>query len=695
MTRIYVEQSTISLIPSSISVSESLDAGSVRAIAGTVAQQAQVSIPEAPRLGAILKGENLSVGQYGLSPRQLETAGVIKPGSSRLIRSLAAKGKDVNKVLPPSMFTGAPGAENLTAFTQSISAQTSALSENLSQAQSQLQSAGVMTGKEISGQVGGAILSTAQNGLDSTVSAIESAAKGPLSNLQGQGGVAAGKLDKVLDDIGSGNFAGKVAEAGAGALSGLQSSVEAIAASPSLESVVSQAKGIAASAFESIKASMPNLQAGVPQNLTAIAKAKAGSTAAASASSITNSVKQELGASLTNITNSAFGAPAGALGTATAGLSDMAAGITGAAGGAITSKVSSSVSGLAGISSVAGGVAENLVSLTTGAVTDKLGLSSAATAGQNAIAAFQSASSLSGVTGKAGDLSAAAQNITGGVASVASSLASGITNLPGGQSAAGSIQNLAKATSALPGTADITGAIQGAATNALNNITGQLTGKANDLLNKAGGLLGQATGAVDQLKSLASAGLPAGAAAELQSAMGAIASAGSGIKMPSIGINTTDRSELTAAITSVLEDPQIPAPDLLGEVSEAAKSAVEEAKATAESFKLENITLQTKFSDLREQATTEFGVYLQLRDSLPQGDPAIEAARQKAIAVTKQADSVRKEMEDLYKSNPDIAVSNNYVATTYESTTTSSNAAATDGQAIADAFAASQTGFNG
>lgn len=668
-----VTQATISSVPSPFPASFALPSNAVQSIAGALAQQTAVELPQAQTLGAVIKDNDISVGMYGMNPRQLETAGILKPGSSRLIRSLAASGKNVNQVMPPSMFTGMPGAENLPTLKVNLQAQTDALSENLTQAQSQLQIAGVMTGQEVAGQVGGAILSTATNGLDSTLGAIDAASKGPLSNLGSAKDQIQGKADKVLKDIGSGNFAGKVAEAGAGALSGLQSSVEAIAASPSLDQVIGQAKGIAASAFESIKASMPTLQAGVPQNLTAIAKSAAGGTAAASAASVGNDLKQQLKSSATNLVNSAAGAPAGALGTSSAGLAEMATGaLQGAVSGAITSKVGSTVSNLLGKAGVTGGVAENLVAMTTGAVTDKLGISAAATAGQNAIASFQSAASLSGITSKAGDLSTVAQNVTGGIASAAAGLASGITNLPGGQSAAGSIQNLAKATQNLPGTADLTGAIQGAATNAINGITGQLTGKANDLLNKANGLLGQADSAANQLKSLASAGLPAGAAAQLQSAMGSIASAGSGIKMPSIGINTTDRGELTAAITSVLEDPQIPAPDLLGEVSEAAKSKIEEVKAKAESFKEENKNLQSKYTDLREQSATEFGNYLMLRDTLPQGDPMVEEARQKAIALTKQADDVRKEMETLYKSNPDLAVANNYVATTYESSTTTS-----------------------
>lgn len=665
-----VTQETISSVPVPFPASFALPSNAVQAIAGAVAQQTAAVIPESQTLGAVIKNKELSVGMYGLNPDQLERAGVIKPGSSRLVRSLAASGKNVTQVLPSSMFTGTPGAENLPALTTNIQAQTDAFSENLTKAQTQLQSAGVVTGQEVAGQIGGAVLSTAQNGLDATLGAINAAAKGPLSNLGSVKDQISGTPDKVLSDIGSGNFAGKVSEVGAGALSGLQSSIEAIAASPSLDQVIGQSQGIAASAFNSIKASIPTLQAGVPQNLTAIAKSAAGGTAAASAASAGNDLKQQLKASATNLVNSGAGAPAGALGTATAGLADMAAGIQGVTNSTLTSTVSSTVSNLTGKANVTSGVAENLVAMTTGSVTGKLGLSSATNEAQNAISSFQSAASLSGITSKAGDLSAAAQNVTGGIASTAAGLASGLTNLPGGQSAAGSIQNLAKATQSLPGTTNIKAAIQGGATDAINKITGDLAGKANDLLGKAGG-------AVNQLKSLAAAGLPAGAAAQLQSAMGSIASAGSGIKMPSIGINTTDRGELTAAITSVLSDPQIPAPDLLGEVSEAAKSKLEEVAAKRETFKEENKTLQAKFTNLREQAATEFGNYLMIRDTLPQGDPLIEEARQKALALSKEADLVRKEMETLYKSNPDLAVANNYVATTYESTTTSTTV---DGQ---------------
>ena len=58
-----------------------------------------------------------------------------------------------------------------------------------------------------------------------------------------------------------------------GAFAGLQDSVSALTQqSPSLTGVIESTKGLAASAFQSIAASMKPMEAFVPQNLTEIAK---------------------------------------------------------------------------------------------------------------------------------------------------------------------------------------------------------------------------------------------------------------------------------------------------------------------------------------------------------------------------------------------------------------------------------------
>jgi len=647
-----VQPATTASAPPVTAASPALSKQTTQALTGQIATDAAngplaQAVTQGTTVAKTAAGTQVGVGTFAQTAEQLQTSNVLKPGSAPLVNALAAATGNVKAAMTNNLFTGQPGAENLQSLVNNVQAQTESVVKNIQSAQNQLQNTGLITGSESATQLGGMVMSAAKNGVDATLSAVKnsatSAAAGALGSAAGIAGKAqstAGNLSGALQDIAKGNFAAKAGEAAAGALSGLQGSVDAIAKSPSLADVVSQAQGVAASAFSAIKAGFKPMQAGVPQNLTALAKESAKSTVEAAAAAAGSAATD-----VSSLTNSVKG-----------GL----VGLKNAAGGALSSVATSTISGvtsnLAKSLPNTGSIADALVSasktnvgsVASKAINDGIAqLSSTAKSVENAAGAFTDPTSLvKNVTGS-GSLLDAAKSTAGGIATASATLASGVSNLPGGAAAVSSVTNLAKgALPSLPGTAAISSTIKNSATNALNSLQGQ-----------AAGLADAAKGKLDGLKSLASSGLPAGAAAQLENALGSMAAAGSGIKMPSIALNTTDRSALTSAITSQLGDPGIPVPNF-GEVAEQAKGKIEEIAKTKTEFLENSKKLAAEYSTLREESNKLYGSYLNLKDTLPQGDPLIESARKKALAAARKTQDALNSIQDLYKQNPELASTN-------------------------------------
>jgi hypothetical protein len=632
-----VQNSTISSVPSSSQVSNNISGDTTKALTATVAQNA-VEGPTslATNLGTTVtqtaQGAIVGVGQFAQTPQQLETAGIIKPGSAALVNSIAATTGNVQAALTNNMFTGQPGAENLSTFVNNLPAQTESVVKNLQVAQTNLQNAGIITGQESPTQIGGLVMSTAQNGLDSTLSAVQSSALNvPISNLNNIGQTTQGQANKALKDIGSGNFASKIADSARGALGGLQSSVSALAKSPSLAQVIDQSKGIAASAFNAIKAAFGNLTPNQPQSLKAATRQSARNTA-------------ESTLSTNNQTNQARNILGSAVNTAdiNANLSNIDSGVQ-----TSSQNVLSSTNSVADSLVNAGTSGRNSI----GSVTQTQ-LSDVNNYVEKTTAAFADTTSLiRNSSGSLNELQSAASSVTGGASSLSTSLASGVTNLPGGQGAISNVVNKAKDQLALPNAGELTNLINDSASKALNGL---------NVPNIA-----------TPISAFATAGLPTGALAQLQSAVGSIATGGSGIKVPSIGINTTNRAEITAQVEAVLEDPAIPKPDLLGEIKEETVGKIENIEERRLSFKEENERLSKEYADIKTKADTEYGLFLFLRDSRPQGDPAVEISRKKALALLKQAQQAGIKLQELHKQFPELSVNASYSTETKSSSTTS------------------------
>ncbi len=624
-----VSAATAASVPSIPAATKALNSDVTSAIAGSVAQQASVgplasAVTQGTAIGQTAQGVQAAVGKYALTATQLEQAGTIKPGSAALVNSLAQSTGNVSKSLTQNLFTGQEGAQSLPQLISSVPAQGASLSKTLQQAQTSLQSAGAISGAETASQIGGIVLATTKNGLNSTLDAVKSLGN-PGAAIAG----VAGEVDGVIKDIASGNFASGIGDGLDGALSGIQNSVDALIKSPSLDAVIDQAKGVAASAFSAIKASFKSLEAGVPQNLTEIAKKSAEDTMAASESSI-NEIASQTGTSILG-----QGGLVDAVGGAAGGLLNQAKSILPNAGSVADSLVKASTI----LGSVTG---NNALASVTGK------LSAVSKTATTVATAFASPSSLSSSLTSAQGLAQTASNIKSGlISTVNSSVASGLSKLPGGQGMASAVTNLATGElPSLPGTGTLKDAITGSFNKALTGVD-NLTKDASDLLSKA-------TSSGDGLKGLLSAGLPAGAASELQSAMSSLASPGSGIKIPSVGFNTTDRSTITQAVTSQLGDPGIPTPTF-GEIDEAAEGTIDDIEQQGRDYIAESDILTKERSAAEANIEAKLDAYLTTQFNYPAGDPAIDEARDEYYAAIEEWETIIAQIDDLPNQYPAIA----------------------------------------
>lgn len=640
-----VSSATVATSPANTPASKALDGNMTKAITGQIAAGAANgplanAVTQGTAIAQTSQGVTVGVGKFAQTPQQLETSGILKPGSAALVTSVAAATGNVQAAMPSSLFTGKPGAENLSTLVQNVGAQTESVVKNIQVAQTALQNTGAITGSESGTQLGGMVMSTAKNGLTDTLGAIKGSvsqlAGGVAGALSASGGPATaltGKVSGALKDISAGNFAAKVGENAAGALGGLQASVDSMIKSPSLESVINQAAGAAAGAFSAISSSIPTMQAGVPQNLTEIAKKAAEKVESTSLASTSNAVNQAAG-SLSSLAKNKLSTATNALSGQVAGAAANALGSNAQKLSAVLPNKGSIADSLVGAANTAQSSAQSLVkSIQNNTDSTIAGLS------VNAGSLSQASDLIRNPASAAGSLTQAAKTVSAGVLSAgAGSLASGLNNLPGGAGAVSSITNLAKSSiPKLPGTADLKSAITGSATNALNKLGSSLPGNASDLLNKAVGQAGSLAGLLPK-------GLPSGAAAQLQSALGSIAAAGSGVKVPSIGLNTTDRGSINTAVTTTLDDPGIPAPNF-GEVSEASITKVEDIdndRAAALERSSQAGRKYTTSLDARDKA---FKALEKARKKLPQGDPGINSAQEAYNAAYYAADDARKEFQ--------------------------------------------------
>jgi hypothetical protein len=292
----------------------------------------------------------------------------------------------------------------------------------------------------------------------------------------------------------------------------------------------------------------------------------------------------------------------------------------------------------------AGQQVTTLINSTTGAGVNNLA---------NSISgAFDNINSMAGAAtslsdGLSGLANAAKKTQSGGLAAKASQLSSGISNLPGGIKAFSSVlDKVDEAANKIPGTGELSGLmknLQSEATNGLGKVSSALTsastvvgevGNALNAANKVVGSLGGAGAALGNLSSMASkaggltsaiAGkLPLGQAAQLLSSVSALGAGGaSPIKQPSLGINTTNRTGITAQIKGVLGNPKIPEPNLLGDIKDETVDTLFQQLQTATKARNQAEkkykALEKEFNVIKKDFDTKY-------NTLPDGDPALDEA---------------------------------------------------------------------
>jgi hypothetical protein len=621
-----VSTSTLSTVPATGSASDALTPATTSGLVGAAASQAAGTASEAVNTGTSVVTDatgqvNAAVGQFAMTPQQIEAA-VLKPGAADLVTGLVQNGSNVTAAMTQNLFKGTPGAENLAAFTNNLTAQVGAKVTNLQQAQTALTNVGAMTGGEAAGSVAGIISAAASVGTGAATDFIKNASGGAANALGDATKLASSVGDAVSGAMAAGSLATDLTTNVTGGLNSIANGVEGMMGNiaDGAASLMDKAKGIAGSAFSAITGSFKDFTPGVPQNLAAIAEKNA-AAAAAGASGL------------------------GDLADAAKGVTDLTGSVT-SGGSSLLDNVGSAVAGAAGSAlDAVTGAAGKVGDVITGAA----GLI-------NGDAAK--------IAGGVSNLVSKAANITG-IASGAASLASGVSNLAGGENAISSITNAVSTVSniipGVSGIGDMAKTLSTAAQNGINpgaaldstitSLTAGAGNAASDLLNKVGGGAGALAGALaagkDKLSDLASAGLPPGLGSKLAASINSLNTAGGDpIKMPSVGLGTLDRSELTASIGSVLGDKKIEMPNFSGSVSTA---------ATAQADKLSSILTQVEA--LRSKQDEQYATYVTARDALysaidnlPEGDPAIATAKAAASAEYTKLTAISTQISDLVKS---------------------------------------------
>jgi methyl-accepting chemotaxis protein len=305
------------------------------------------------------------------------------------------------------------------------------------------------------------------------------------------------------------------------------------------------------------------------------------------------------------------------------------------------------------INSTTGAGVDNLANSISGAVDNINSLAGAATSLKN---------------GLSGLANAAKKAQGGGLAARAAQLSSGVSNLPGGIKAFSSVLDKAEdAINKIPGTSELTGLmadLQTEAVNGLGKVSSALSSASTTLgqvesalntANKVVGSLGGPTSGLGNLSSIASkAGgltssiaskLPIGQATQLLTSVSALGAGGaSPIKLPSLGVNTTNRTGITAQIKGILGDPKIPIPNLLGDIL---GDAIDSIEKRARTLREERQRIQAQLDTAKEEEIAAGNAFIDAFNTLPAGDPSLAALEKKFQDATSKTQGLIRELENV------------------------------------------------
>lgn len=660
--------------------------GEAAATIGGSSTQVTIADRALSSLTGSFSNNTIAMGSFAQTPTQLTISGILKPGTATLINGLASSGKNLTSTTPDILFAGKPGAENITRLAENTTAQAASLVSVLKVAQQQLNDVGILSGKEASTQSAGLVTAAASFGTDAvidtvrdfgrnvlpssnasevasriittdSVSAAISSSQALRTNVVNQLStinVAGINTGTVLSTINRGISAANLAST-LGGLGGIANSLKSVSGALgslrggviSLTSLLSSVRGVSGSAYAAVLAGFAKLEPNVPQYLSEFAKkTSAISTIVSRATSSPNS-----GSSLNSLGNT--------LSSLASNATSLANDIQTAerATNSIENTFNNSIDSITGIGNNIGGVPTRLPNTINGGILDNVleaqpnanaSLStlidsvsgtndqqlidavSNSTDMINSMAGASTALASGGLTSLA---NAARVTQSGGGAATASALASGISNLPGGIRTVSTVTNsAANAINSLPGTSILTGEMRNIQTQVLNGLS-TVSSVANSLgsfANRAGGLTSAITSR-----------LPLGQASQLLSSLSALGAGGaSPIKLPSIGINTINRQSLTAQIKSVIGDPGIPEPNLLGEISEATVQSLEQELLTA----LEDIQkIEDELNAALQEENTAYARLTAIERDAPFGDPSIAEARRIYIEATNKSSELMEQ----------------------------------------------------
>jgi len=596
-----VKVSVAATVPSSAAVSSELDKNTTGAMVAQMSTLAGTGVAaDAVKLGAgVVKtatGDVASVGKLAQSPEQMEQAGILKPGSAALIAKLVAQGKTVEQAMTSNLFTGMPGAENLQEYIRNSKAQVDATVVNLGTAQKALINSGAVPPNLASTQLAGLVMSAATTGVANTLNFMKTAANSVVGQatklVTGVIGSVTGPLNNLLGSTTNMISAGNFASGLAANLTG------------GLNSIATSLTGMAKGAVAGISGLLDS------------AKGIAGSAFAAITGAFPTlqaGVPQNI-RDITEKAQAAAQSPGGGIGGALSGaLGAVTGGLTGALG-----KVTGGITGALGtaVGAVTGGIS-TAVSSVVGSATGLLKTTLGATA----------------------------------------NLATGLGALPGGDKAVTAI-----AGSIVPGVAQVSGLINSATqiTQGLSGITSISPLASGFALNAAQGIAGDLGKSLDKLKtggeslaSLASAGLPAGAASQLSAAISGMSSGGPiQILLATAASGTNNRSQLTSQLQGVLGT--VPLPNYSGNPATLGKTAGESAldKIKENLKQLNQVTEEISAQKIviaNSTAALKTAV-----ESLPEGDPGIETAKEdykaqklKMLALLKKSDELTNQANKL------------------------------------------------
>lgn len=587
-------------------VSQSIDKPTTNALLGQMENETRAG----PAAQAATKGvavvdnqgsKEVAIGLYGLTAKQLESSGFIKPGSAVMVESQINAGKTPEQALPDNVWTGKSGIMNLQQFRDNKSAQADAAVGLMQQSQTALVDAAIIKGTEAPPQIAGLVMSGAKTGVEKTIETVKG-----LGSIALQAGVVvaankvAGKVNATVSQIASGNFAASVAQNVAG---GLGSIGQALVGGKPFDPKPALL-GVAGAAFSEIAAKMPRLKPGIPQNLAVIVKQSLEeewkkATQIQQTKGEAYEQFKNLGASGETRTT--------ALGVLTKVAKDVKTALPGVVGAEIRREVFKALPG--GPTQIGATLSRKIGEAGTDIVGNLLENPA------NIVSQFANPATYTNalkITGQ-GLSEAAVATARNAAANASASFAAGLRNIPGGQKiTAAFVNKVSDLASNIPGTNKISALVKDISTSALSG--------AQDTISRIR----------DPLDRLASTGLPAAAAAQLQAAISSIgSSAAVSIKLPTVATNTLDRTEITENFNSLLDDPGIPKPVLAAEVTEAAASKFEEL----EKQRAEKVSKAVKYRDFLQRQKDANTAYKQAVSTLPAGDPEIERKRQELISI--------------------------------------------------------------